>query len=166
MKLIYRQGTIHNLIEIKDLAVKSWSQFSHQLTEENWAKLCNTLTDINTFTDLLNLANCTVCCDDKKIIGMAFLVPSGNPTAIYDRKWCYIRFITVDPDFAGQGIGRKLTTGCIDLARENGESVIALHTSELMNNARHIYESLGFKIEREIDQRLGKRFWLYKLELT
>ncbi|MCF0057558.1 GNAT family N-acetyltransferase [Dyadobacter sp. CY356] len=165
MKLIYRQGTILDLAEMKDLAVKSWSQFQQQLTEENWAKLYSTLTDINTFTDLLNLANCIVCCDNDKIIGMAFLVPSGNPTVIYDQAWSYIRFITVDPDFAGRGIGRKLTTTCTDLARQSGESVIALHTSELMNNARHIYESLGFKIVREIDQRLGKRFWLYKLDL-
>lgn len=36
---------------------------------------------------------------------------------------------------------------------------------EIMNNARHIYESLGFKIVREIDQRLGKRYWLCKLDL-
>lgn len=167
MKFTYRQGTIHDLPDIKNLAVKSWGRFQQQLTEENWAKLHNTLTDIRTFTDLLDLSHCIVCtCDNEKIIGMAFLVPRGNPTPIYDKEWSYIRFITVDPDFSGQGIGRKLTTSCIDLARQSGDSIIALHTSELMNDARHIYESLGFTIVREIDQRLGKRFWLYKLDLT
>jgi len=53
------------------------------------------------------------------------------------KDWSYIRFVTVDPSFGGQGIGRKLTTLCIDTARQN-ESVIALHTSELMDAARHI----------------------------
>lgn len=96
---------------------------------------------------------------------MAFLIPKGNPSDIYDKDWCSIRFVTVDPDFGGQGIGRKLTTICIDRAIQNGEKIIALHTSELMNNARHIYESLGFKIVREIDPRLGKRYWLYLLQL-
>lgn len=97
---------------------------------------------------------------------MAFLVPHGNPTEIYDKDWCYIRFVTVDPDFAGQGVGKKLTVDCIDTARKNNEKIISLHTSELMDKARHIYESLGFEIVREIDQRLGKRYWLYKLDLT
>jgi ribosomal protein S18 acetylase RimI-like enzyme len=34
-----------------------------------------------------------------------------------------------------------------------------------MDKARHIYEKLGFTILREIDQRLGRRYWLYKLDL-
>ena len=55
---------------------------------------------------------------------------------------------------------------CIDIANRNGEKTIALHTSEMMDKARHIYESLGFTILREIDQRLGKRYWLYTLEIN
>ena len=82
------------------------------------------------------------------------------------KEWSYIRFVSVDPLFGGQGIGRKLTTMCIDQAKDNGEQTIALHTSEIMTNARRIYESLGFEVLREIDQRLGKRYWLYKLDLN
>jgi len=96
---------------------------------------------------------------------MAFLVPSGNPTDIYRKEWSYIRFVSVDPEFTGRGIGRKLTMMCIDKARANGENIIALHTSEIMGNARHIYESLGFRVLKEIDRRLGKRYWLYTLNL-
>ncbi len=97
---------------------------------------------------------------------MAFLVSNGNPTEIYDKDWSYIHFVTVDPKYSGLGIGRKLTNLCIETARQNRETVIALHTSEFMHTARHIYESMGFKILKEIDQRLGKRYWLYKLELN
>lgn len=35
-----------------------------------------------------------------------------------------------------------------------------------MDAARHIYESLGFQVLKEIDQQLGKRYWLYKIDLT
>lgn len=167
MDLIYRQGTGNDLNALKQLAVKSWGQFKPNLTNENWQKLYYSLTDERTYTELLEKSHCIVCTTDKdEIIGMAFLVPKGNPTEIYDREWCYIRLLTVDPDFGGQGIGRTLTTNCIDTARQNNEKAIALHTSELMDKARRIYESLGFKIVREIDQRLGKRYWLYKLDLT
>jgi ribosomal protein S18 acetylase RimI-like enzyme len=99
-----------------------------------------------------------------KIIGMAFLVPKGNPTDIYKKEWCYIRFVSVDPDFGGQGIGKELTKQCIVHAEKNNESVIALHTSEIMKTAMHIYESLGFKVYSEIEPRLGKRYWLYTME--
>jgi ribosomal protein S18 acetylase RimI-like enzyme len=166
MNITYRQGTIDDLCELKNMAIKSWRQFQPKLTEENWAKLYTTLTDDKTYIDLLNQSNSIVCVSTTgKIIGMAFLVPNGNPTDIYECEWCYIRFVSVDPEFSGQGIGRKLTTMCIDTARQNGEKIIALHTSEIMDKARHIYESVGFNVLREIDQRLGKRYWLYKLEL-
>lgn len=96
---------------------------------------------------------------------MAYLVPSGHPTDIYEAQWSYIRFVTVDPRYSGKGIGRRLTQMCIAQARTNQESTIALHTSVLMQNAMHIYQTLGFTILREIPPRLGKRYWLYTLEL-
>ncbi|MDB5221475.1 MAG: putative family acetyltransferase [Chitinophagaceae bacterium] len=167
MNIIYRKGNINDLTELKNLAIKSWRQFESKLTSDNWLKLYNTLTDDNTYTELLDKSTSIICTtDNDKVIGMAFLVPKGNPTDIYDKDWCYIRFVSVDPEFGGQGIGKKLTTICIATARQNNEGVIALHTSELMDKARHIYESIGFTILREIDKRLGKRYWLYKLDLT
>jgi ribosomal protein S18 acetylase RimI-like enzyme len=167
MNITYRKGTKTDLTGLKKLAVKSWGQFEKNLTTENWGNLSDTLMDDSTYTELLDKSHCIVSTTDKnEIVGMAFLVPKGNPTDIYDKEWCYIRFVTVDPTFGGQGIGKKLTTLCIDIAQQNNEKVIALHTSEIMDKARHIYESLGFKILKEIDQRLGKRYWLYKLDLN
>jgi ribosomal protein S18 acetylase RimI-like enzyme len=166
MNLTYKRGTIDDLDELKELAVKSWREFQSKLTSDNWQKLFNSLIDDKTYTELLDKSNCIVCISDQgKIIGMAFLVPNGNPTDVFDKEWSYIRFVSVDPGFSGQGIGRKLTAMCIETARQNGEKTIALHTSEIMNKARHIYETFGFSILKEIDQRLGKRYWLYTLDL-
>ncbi|MGC4234439.1 MAG: GNAT family N-acetyltransferase [Niabella sp.] len=166
MNLKFREGNLDDLKDLKDLAIKSWGQFQPLLTEDNWRLLYESLEDNNTYTDLLENAVCIVCSTgEQKIIGMAFLVPSGNPTDIYDKDWSYIRFVSVAPEFSGQGIGRKLTLMCIETAKANQEKTIALHTSELMDKARHIYETLGFKPLREIDRRLGKRYWLYKLDL-
>ena len=166
MNIKYRIGTLNDLSALKDLAIKAWSPFQKQLTFENWKLLNRTISDGNTFRELLDNSTCYVCVTEHdKIVGMAYLVPHGHPTEIYLKEWCYIRFVSVDPDYEGQGIGRKLTAICIDNAKKNGESVVALHTSEFMNNARHIYESLGFKILKEISPRLGKRYWLYLLNL-
>lgn len=166
MKLTFRKGNIDDLNDLKQLAINSWGQFKTALTNENWQTLSDSLNDDKTYSDLLKNSDCIVCLTDKnKIVGMTFLVSRGNPTEIYDKEWSYIRFVSVDPTYSGNGIGRKLTEMCIELAKSNNEKTIALHTSELMKNARHIYETLGFKVLREIDQRLGKRYWLYKLDL-
>lgn len=97
---------------------------------------------------------------------MAFLVPSGNPTDIYQADWCYIRFVSVHPEFSGKCIGRQLTEKCIEVAKSNNEQILALHTSEMMQKARHIYESLGFAILRELEPRLGKKYCLYTLAIA
>jgi ribosomal protein S18 acetylase RimI-like enzyme len=167
LNITYRQGTKNDLPKLKDLAVNSWEQFQSKLTTKNWKKLYNSLSNNETYTELLEKSTCFIgTTNNDEIIGMAFLVPKGNPTDIYDKDWCYIRFVTVATNFSGQGIGRKLTRLCIDAARLNSENIIALHTSEFMDTSRHIYESLGFKVLKEIDQRLGKRYWLYKLDLN
>ena len=166
MQINYRPATTGDLEEMKGLAIKSWGQFEPVLTPENWEKLHGSLNDDATYKELLGTASVTIATDGQnKIIGMVFLVPHGNPTDIYDKDWSYIRFLTVDPEYGKLGIGKNLTQICIHKAKQNGETAIALHTSEMMDAARHIYEGLGFRILKEIDQRLGKRYWLYILKL-
>ncbi|MFT3676873.1 MAG: GNAT family N-acetyltransferase [Chitinophagaceae bacterium] len=161
-----REGNSSDLPQLKKLALDTWQQYQEALTAENWTRLYNTLADDHTFFELLSNSSSFVCeNDEKEIIGMSFLVPSGNPTEIYSSDQCYIRFVTVSSAYGGQQLGQKLTEKCIERAKETNESVIALHTSEFMDKARHVYEKLGFQIIRELPSRLGKRYWLYELQL-
>ena len=164
-KLNYRQGSIHDVNQIKELSIVSYSQYSEILTPENWKSLNKFLNDDKALLDLITKAESFLCTDNNIIVGMAYLIPSGNPTDIYQENWCYIRMVGVHPNYTGNGIGRKLTMLCIEKAKEMGEKTIALHTSEFMDAARHIYESIGFKILKEIPRRLGKIYWLYTLDL-
>ena len=167
MNLIFRSGNANDISDLTALGIKAWAKFEQQMSAENWAKLYNNIASDNTYKALLDQSDSLLCVTEAgDIIGMAFLVPQGNPTDIYDASWSYIRFVSVHPDYAGKGIGRALTIKCIELAKTNGDKTIALHTSEFMANARHIYESLGFTILKEIDQRFGKRYWLYTLDLS
>ncbi|MBO9619016.1 MAG: GNAT family N-acetyltransferase [Niabella sp.] len=161
-----RTGTIKDIRQIRELVISSWGRFQQELTEENGAQLLRSIHDENTYLRLFETATCMVCeTEEHKIIGMVFLVSSGHPTDIYPADWCYIRFLTVSPEYEGKGIGRRLTQECLDNARNSGEHTIALHTSELMNNARALYEDMGFKIIKELEPRLGKRYWLYKKDV-
>ena len=161
-----RNGIINDLYSVKQLGQNTWKQFERKLTNENWNKLSNTLSSENLYKDLLTNSASYVCENENgEIIGMSFLVASGNPTEIYNKEQCYIRFVTVSEKYKGLRIGQKLTEECIEFARNSGEKKIALHTSEFMDKARHIYEKLGFKIIKELEPRYGKKYWLYEMNL-
>lgn len=161
-----RNGNIHDLNSVKQLGENTWKQFEKDLSNENWEILSSNLSNENLYKDLLQNSTSFVCENGTgDLIGMSFLVASGNPTEIYIEKQCYIRFVTVSEKYKGLNIGQKLTEECIEFARKNGEKKIALHTSEFMDKARYIYEKLGFKIIKEIEPRYGKKYWLYEMNL-
>jgi ribosomal protein S18 acetylase RimI-like enzyme len=74
--------------------------------------------------------------------------------------------VGVDPGHRGKGIAKRLTQLCVAYAKQSNEKIVGLHTSEKMDDARHIYEAIGFRIYKEIDPIYGMRYWLYKLQLS
>jgi putative acetyltransferase len=53
--------------------------------------------------------------------------------------------MTVAEQYRGQGIGRKLLAHVIEHARGMGASRLYLETNNKLQNAVHVYESLGFQ---------------------
>ncbi len=164
--LIYRQGFPGEKESLKQLGILSYNQFSKMLPPSDWATMDRFLNNDKMWDQMINNSKIFVCEDKEKLVGMAYLVPRGNPTHIYPADWCYIRMVGVDPAYRGKGIAKRLTQMCVDFARQSKEKIIGLHTSELMDDARHIYESVGFKIYREIDPIYGMKYWLYKLHIS
>ncbi|WP_159477293.1 GNAT family N-acetyltransferase [Dyadobacter sp. 3J3] len=161
----YRNATLDDAEKLKLVGLNSFGQFKNQLTVEHWEKLKTYLENEDNYVYLLSKSTCFICEFEEEIIGMAFVIPNGNPTDIFQENWAYLRMVGVHTHFAGNGIGRQLTQMCIDFARTTNEKTIALHTSEFMDAARHIYETAGFYKYKELEPRLGKRYWLYLLEL-
>jgi ribosomal protein S18 acetylase RimI-like enzyme len=164
--LIYRDGLIKEKESLKQLGILSYNQFSKILSPADWNTMDRFLNNDTMWDQLVNGSKIFVCEDDEKIIGMAYLLPSGNPTHIYPADWSYIRMVGVNPEYRGKGIAQRLTQMCVDYARQSNEKIVGLHTSEKMDDARHIYESVGFAIYKEIGPVYGMKYWLYKLELT
>ncbi len=160
----YRKGTLADINQLIQLTLHAYGQFNNILTNENVEAWKTNFGNESMYTKLLETGSCFVCEHEKKIVGMAFLVPHGNPTTLFQDDWSYLRLVGVHADYEGKGIGRKLTQMCVDLAKESGEKIVALHTSEFQNAARHIYESMGFKKFREFES-YGKRYWVFKMEL-
>ena len=165
MNLVFREGNIDDKEQLREIALASYGEFKKELTHENWNEFRSNLTSVESYANILKIAKCFVCETAGKIIGVAYFVPSGNPTDIFESSWSYLRMVGVHPDYQGNGIGNKLTQECIEFAKQSNEQIIALHTSEFMDSARSIYEKLGFKKIRELKPIFGKKYWLYQMEL-
>lgn len=165
MELTFRKGKLEDKDKLQALGILSYSQHKEAMTPENWNKYNSFMSNPDTFSYLMSTSTCFLCEYENEIIGMAFLVPNGHPTEMFDEKWSYIRMVGVNPIYSGRGIGKKLTEMCLNFAKETNENNVALHTSEFMNAARHIYEGFGFEVVRELS-RYDKKYWIYLLELN
>ncbi len=165
MPLTYRTGTLADAEALQALGLRSYARYRSALTPANWKKFHAFMPAPDTYTQLVHSSTCFVCERDAGIVGMAFLVPNGRPTDLFDAAWSYIRMLGVDPNFTENGIAKRLTAMCINHAHRTGERYIALHTSEFMDAARHIYEGFGFKVVRSLE-RYDKPYWIYLLDLN
>lgn len=66
------------------------------------------------------------------------------------------RLLAVAPAFRSQGVGRLLTTACIDKARRLGQEAVVLHTTRFMQVAWKMYERLGFERWEHLDFMQGQ----------
>jgi ribosomal protein S18 acetylase RimI-like enzyme len=164
-KILFKKGTLADLKPIQQLSLLAYGKFKDILTEENWRHWEENFNDENTFRSLFEIATCFICLCGTEVVGVAFFIPRNNPYKFFHHTWSYIRLVGVNPKFASQGIGKTLTRLCIEEAKQTGETTIALHTSEFQDAARHIYESLGFKKEKEF-MTFDKKYWIYTLALN
>lgn len=97
------------------------------------------------------------------IVGaVAYFPPGSEPRAdFFEPDWPIVRMLVVDPAARGQGIGRRLTCQCIDLARRDMACLIALHTSPAMEVALAMYLRMGFVLERKVPDRFGVPYGVY-----
>jgi ribosomal protein S18 acetylase RimI-like enzyme len=89
---------------------------------------------------------------DGGLAGSVTYVPGPGPDSeTDDPDAAEIRMLAVAPSARGRGVGRALVEACIQLAREAGRRRLVLHTRAVMDDARHIYESMGFLREPSLD---------------
>jgi len=162
--LSYRKATTEDLAALQQTMIEAYKGYQNILLPEYWEKMKGNLANEETSIHLLELGTGFVCEHKGFVIGVVFVVPSGNPTALFSAEWSYIRMLGVLPKYRGLGIASALMSQCIDHAIEAGEQVLALHTAGYQS-AWHIYERLGFRKVKDLELILGQYYWLYTLDL-
>ncbi|MCG3651495.1 GNAT family N-acetyltransferase [Aliarcobacter butzleri] len=84
-------------------------------------------------------------CSDLKEYGLQLKINSG--------RTCALRYLAVDDNFRGFGIGKALVKQTINHAKKDKKEKMFLHTLNSMKNASKIYEKEGFQRFKHIDFR-------------
>jgi GNAT superfamily N-acetyltransferase len=61
------------------------------------------------------------------------------------------RWLGVDPDRRGLGIGKALAEACIERAKLAGRAQVVIHSTRAMRTAWSMYERLGFRRSPDLD---------------
>jgi GNAT superfamily N-acetyltransferase len=64
-----------------------------------------------------------------------------------------LRWFFVHPEFRGQGIGRKPLKEALQFSKKRKYKTVFLWTTSELDNARHLYQDLGFKNTHEKEHR-------------
>ncbi|MDQ1618929.1 MAG: hypothetical protein QOE19_1498 [Actinomycetota bacterium] len=96
----------------------------------------------------------------SRLLGTVTFCLSGSPYAEISRAGeAEFRMLAVTPEARGRGVGQTLVRWCLDRAREQGCTGIALSSLDRMDTAHRLYQRMGF-------ERLPERDWCPEPDIT
>ncbi|WP_375261590.1 GNAT family N-acetyltransferase [Palleronia sp.] len=83
----------------------------------------------------------------------------------FDGGRVLVEIVAVEPDAAGQGLGRALVARCEDEGRQRGCTVAALYTNAKMEANLRIWPRLGYvEVARRVEDGFDRVFYEKRLE--
>lgn len=155
------------MIEIREAVADEWDEAGRVTADAyrefvrggDWDPYLQRIADVRGRSDRTTILVALV---DGRIVGSATVElagrvePEDDPTLAPDEA--HIRMLGISPDARGRGIGRRLMEASESLAQAQGKTIVTLHTTERMEAARSMYESLGY--ERGADRTFEDGFQL------
>ena len=143
--------------EAGEVAADSYREFA-QAGGADWQEYLERLADVEGRTAL---ATVLVAIEDGRIVGTVTLELDGRidddhgTLALHE---AHIRMLAVHPDARRRGIGPLLMAASEERARTAGRTLVTLNTTDRMEAAQRMYESLGYA--RGEDKRISEDFVL------
>jgi GNAT superfamily N-acetyltransferase len=159
--LTIREARDDELDIVASLVVDAYSEFAARMAPDAWSSFAQ---------DIANVRGRTIDADllvaerDGRIVGTVTRYPNWRGAQM---EASAVRVLAVPPDERGTGVGRALMRRCIELARDEGKSRLVLAVAPEMEEARDLYDRLGFERDPGLDHEPapGVRSTGYSLRL-
>ena len=165
-KLIIRNVLPRELDEVSSLLRDSYQQYENFIPPERWE---NYLKDIMDVRSRLDESDLIVAELEHRLVGCVtlYLDAERSIPEAWPPGYAVIRLLAVNPQHRGQCIGHALMDECIRRCRQAKVKAIGLHTTELMDIARRMYERMGFVRfpESDFHPAPGVTVMAYQLQL-
>jgi ribosomal protein S18 acetylase RimI-like enzyme len=131
------------LDEVSLLLKDAYQQYENIIRPEAWKPYLEDIMDVKS---RLGTSDLIVAELNHRLAGAVTLYLDGSrsfPEA-WPKGWAVVRLLAVHPEYRGRGIGHALMEECILRCRQAKIAAIGLHTTEVMDIARKMYERMGF----------------------
>lgn len=160
MALQIRDARDEDRDKIRALTLAAYQQYAAHMPPELWEGyqqgILNALTDTKPVGRIVaEQAGIMLGCVLLYPGGTVFSKPNGDTITLPCPE---MRLLAVSPAARGQGVGAALVRECLRRARQSGETMMTLHTTDLMTVAMRMYERMGFVRAPELDFHPGPDF--------
>lgn len=159
--LTIREAHDDELDIVASLVVDAYSEFAARMAPDAWSSFAQDIANVRGRTIDAQLL---VAEREGRIVGTVTRYPDWRGA---QQDASAIRVLAVPPDERGTGVGRALVQRCIELAREEHKDRLVLTVTQEMEEARDLYDKLGFQRDPALDHEPapGVRSTGYALQL-
>jgi len=152
--------------EVSELIRDAYLEYQPHFPPEVWEGYLRNIMDV---PSRLGVADLIVAEVAGRLSGAVTFYPeaSHSERESWPAGWAGVRLLAVHPEARGLGIGRALMDECLRRCRQLSVPALGLHTTELMNVARGMYERMGFVRTPDYDFEAGPGLVVmaYRLDL-
>jgi GNAT superfamily N-acetyltransferase len=141
--LFIRNANSEELAKVSLLIRNAYLEYKNTFSPEHWKLYLENIMDLHS---RLSVSELIIAELNGQIVGTVTFYLDASRSLIegWPQGWAGVRLLGVHPAYRGQRIGHSLMEECIHRCRKRKVATIGLHTAEMMNIARNMYEGMGF----------------------
>jgi GNAT superfamily N-acetyltransferase len=158
---VIREATPNEFSAIGELMVKVYSQLDGFPSKNELPDYYKMLSKIGSLTKDPKTKLLVAVSSTMKIGGAVVYIGDmknyrSGGTAPNETNASGFRLLAVDPATRGKGIGRLLSQACIQIAKDEKQNQMIIHSTKAMQIAWKMYESMGFTRSEDLDFTSGE----------